>query len=81
MQSRNHVDTQPVKRFKCLTLQGLFVMSQVRKNEISLRSWSGGTAHLRSCAPEREHCSSCSFSSWKNVTFLRTRFESLARCM
>ena len=30
-------------------------MFQVRENMISLRKWSDDTAHLRSCAPEREH--------------------------
>jgi len=29
---------------------------QVRENEISLHKWSSGTVHLRSCAPQREHC-------------------------
>jgi len=32
-----------------------FEMLQVRQNEISLRKWSGGTAQLRNCAPQREH--------------------------
>jgi len=29
----------------------LGMLPWVRENEISLRKWSGGAAHLRSCAP------------------------------
>jgi len=45
--------TQPVKRSKrykgyaILTYDIEFGMLQVRKNEISLRKWSGGTAHAQ----------------------------------
>ena len=28
----------------------------MRENEISLRKWSGGAAHLYSCVPWRDHC-------------------------
>jgi len=28
-----------------------FEMLQVRKNEVLLRKWPGGSTHLRSCAP------------------------------
>ena len=56
MQLRNHVDTRPVQRFKRKrALRYIydikFGMLQLRKNEISLHKWSGGTAQLR-----REHC-------------------------
>jgi len=44
MQLRKHVDTQPVKRLTLLTAIRNF--ASILKNEISLRSWSGGTAHL-----------------------------------
>jgi len=50
MQFHNHVDAQPVKRFD-RTMRYIcdikFRMLQVRKNEISLRKCSGGSAHLR----------------------------------
>ena len=50
MHFHNHVDTQPVKRFdramRCIC-DIKFEMLQVRKNEISLRKCSGGSAHLR----------------------------------
>jgi len=44
------VDTQPVKRFDRAMryiYDIIFGILQVRKNEISLRKYSGGTAHLR----------------------------------
>jgi len=44
MQLRSHWHTTS-KAFQAL--KGLFGMLQVRKNEISLRNWSGGTAKLR----------------------------------
>jgi len=55
MQFNNHVDTQPVKRFESAMryiYDIKFGMLQVRKNEISLRKCSGGSAdravvHLR----------------------------------
>jgi len=50
MQFHNHVDTQPVKRFDRAMRQICdikFGMLQVRKNEISLRKLSAGSAHLR----------------------------------
>jgi len=54
MQFHNHVDTQPVKYFeramRCI-YDTKFEMLRVRKNEISLCEYSGGSAHLRSCAP------------------------------
>jgi len=53
MQFHNHADTQPVKCFECI-YDIKFGMLQVRKNEISLRKCSGGTADLHSCAPLRE---------------------------
>jgi len=34
----------------------IYVLLQVRENEISLRKWFGGTAYLRSCAPHRDNC-------------------------
>jgi len=49
----NHVDTQPVKSFKRYESYAIYIydikiaMLQVRETEISLRNWSGGTAHLR----------------------------------
>ena len=50
MQFHNHVDTQPVKRFE-RAMQNIydirFCMLQVRKNEISLRKCSVGSAQLR----------------------------------
>jgi len=50
MQFQNHEDTQPVKRFdramRCI-YDIKFGMLQVRKNKISLRKYSGGSAHLR----------------------------------
>jgi len=52
MQLRNHVDAQPVKRCKRWKGEMLYLydikcgMLQVRKNEISLRKWSGGIAQL-----------------------------------
>jgi len=53
MQVCNHADAQTFKRFKrykaYATLHDIkFGMLQVRENEISLRKWFGGTAHLRS---------------------------------
>jgi len=54
MHFHNHVDTQPAKRFERdmrYIYDIKFGMLQVRKNEISLRKCSGGSAHLRSCAP------------------------------
>jgi len=54
MQFNNHEDKQPVKRFeramRCIC-DIKFGMLQVRKNEISLRKSSGGSADLRSCTP------------------------------
>ena len=32
-----------------------FGMLQARENEIALRKLSGGNAHLRSCAPYKQH--------------------------
>jgi len=50
MQFHNHVDTQPEKCFdrsmRCL-YDIKFGMLQVRKNDISLRKFSGSSAHLR----------------------------------
>jgi len=50
IQFHNHVDTQPVKRFD-RAMRCVFDiksgMLQVRKNEISLRKYSGSSAHLR----------------------------------
>jgi len=50
MQFQNHEDTQPVKRFdramRCI-YDIKFGMLQVRKNKVSLRKYSGGSAHLR----------------------------------
>ena len=49
MQFRNHVDTQPVKRFersmRCIYDIKLEIL-QMRKNEISLRKCSAGSAQL-----------------------------------
>jgi len=49
MQFHNHVDTQPVKRFE-RAMRWIydikFGMLQMRKNKISLRKYSGVTAHL-----------------------------------
>jgi len=53
MQSRNHVYTQPGKRFKRIYPYITFGILQVRENEISLRKWRG--AVLRNCAPLREN--------------------------
>jgi len=52
IQFHNHVDTQPVKRFKRYKRFATYIRyqiwnGQVRENEISLRKWSGGSAHLR----------------------------------
>jgi len=54
MQLHNHVDRH-ITGETFQALQGLyyiydikFVTLEVRENEISLRKWSGGTAHLRS---------------------------------
>jgi len=51
MQFRNHVDTQSVKRFRAVRCiyDIKLGMLQVRKNEISLRKCSGGSAHSCSC--------------------------------
>ena len=49
MQSRNHVYTQPGKRFKRIYPYITFGILQVRENEISLRKWRGAVlriAHL-----------------------------------
>jgi len=50
MKFHNHVDTQPVKHLeramRCL-YDIKFGMLQVSKNKISLRKYSGGSAHLR----------------------------------
>ena len=55
-QLRNHVDKQPVKRFKRWKSYAIYThikfgMLQVRENENSLRKCSGSTAQLRSPAP------------------------------
>jgi len=60
MQFCNHVDTQVVKlssgkRARRYIYGIKFGMLQVRENEISLRKWSCGSAHLHSCAPYSEH--------------------------
>jgi len=40
-------DTQPTRRFKgyAAYIYDIFGILQVSENEISLRKWSGGTAH------------------------------------
>jgi len=52
MQLRNHVDTQPVERFKRYKSYVIYCMHdikigtlQVHEDKISLHKWSGGTAH------------------------------------
>ena len=56
MQFHNHVDTQPVKRFersmRCI-YDIKFGMLQVRKNVISLRKCSAGSAQLRTSEGHR----------------------------
>ena len=53
MKLLNHVDTQTVKRSKRYKGYAIcrqhfkFGMLQEHENEVSLRKWSGGTAHLR----------------------------------
>lgn len=58
VQLSNRVNTQTVKRYKSMRyIHDIKLgMLQVRDNEISLRKWFDGTAHLRSCARKREHC-------------------------
>ena len=58
MQLRNHADPQSVKysnREKCYTIFCIYSIKSgmlvVRENQIALRKFSDGTAHLRSCAP------------------------------
>jgi len=52
MQLSNHADTQAAKRFEHYKSYAIypydikFEMLQMRENEISLRNWSGSTAHL-----------------------------------
>jgi len=42
-----HVIVQPCRHTTSKAFQELFGVLQVRRNEISLHNWSGGTAHLR----------------------------------
>jgi len=70
MQFHNRVDTQPVKRFdsamRCI-YDIKFGMLQVRKNRISLRKYSGGSADLRALEQ--------GFSTGINLTYPGGKFN------
>jgi len=56
-----------------------FGKSQVCENDISLRKWSGGAAHLRSCAPERGRCSSCCTTVQNHAMLVQSSYSRMRK--